>query len=577
MFNFFGKSRNEVENPDNRGLKNLVLILAAFAVLIISGTLLHVFFGAITNYDSLTAHMARVMYYRQFGKVGYFGANYWAQDMHPYVLPFLQLTLIKLTNWENSAIFIQWFSLILTSIFSGLACYKISGNKFSAAIASLLTFFFVNAVVQATTTQNDLVLTAIISIQLYVSVSGISKSRKFLFLWFLFLLGLGVKQTFILYQLPILFSFLWHEKFDFKSLFLHIPVFRLFFLTILVGPLFLFHMIDCYRNIGSPFGFKDVLDSHSFLSSDFLFIIKAGSRNFIRYLFDFFTLDGLNAYPSISTYLLKIVNFFKWNVACIIKPLTGDLEKGSEIRVGFFYLKSFSVEDSSSFWGPLGPLLVFPFFLFSIISDFRKNQLESISIMGLCILFIFFTQSYSSLYDMWRGRYFNEAIPFASCLTAIFIQNNFANIYIRSWTIFGLILAGLGSFGAIYFRKNNAIITRKESTSLFSSSREDIMTGNNDELKRAIHFMTCLPSDVDSLGLFTSENMPEYILFDFQGKRKLFPMNSHGGKSPWKNLKVDAILFTDNIFKPSGGDRYISVFGVNGEKLYYRKINYIRK
>ena len=562
---------NTGKDWENTRLHYLAICLFFFALVITCGTLIHVIFGAITNYDSLTAHMARVMYYRQFGKIGYYGANYWAQDMHPYVLPFIQLFLIKVTNWENSAILVQWFSLLITCVFSGLSCFRIAGNKYSGIICGLLIFFFVNAVIQSTTTQNDLVLTAVLAVQLFICVSQISLSKKYLFLYFFLLLGLGVKQTFILYQVPILLTLAWRMNFKIKSLFFQIPFFRLFIITIIISPIFLFHMIDSYRNIGSPFGFKDVLDSHSFVGLDFLFITKAGTRNLIRYLFDFFTMDGLNAYPSISSYFLKINNFFKWHFAQMIMPITGNLEKGSEIRVGFFYLKRFSMQDSSSFWGPVGPLLIFPSFLISIISDIRKKKLMPAGLMGVCILSIFLTQSYSSFYDMWRGRYFNEAIPFASCLATLVIQKYFSIVYFRFWIISSLILSGFACFGSVFLRSNCSILKMENSISLFHASREEIMTSKNIELMNTIRFLSYLPANVDSFGLYTSANMPEYILFDFAGKRKFFPLNSHAGISPWKNIMTDAILFTDDVIRPSEKDHFISSFGVNGEKLYYRK------
>lgn len=562
-----------IYSAQNSELKNLIVALLLFSMCIVLGTFLLATFGAITNYDSLTAHMARVMYYRQFGKIGYYGANYWAQDIHPYVLPFVHLMLLKISGWENSVNFVQWFSILITSAFSSLAIRNITDNRAISIITGCLSFFFVNTVIQASTTQNDLVLTALVAIQLWITTSGFSLKRKYIFLWLFFLLGLGIKQTFVLYQLPVLIVLVWNEQFQWKNLFQAVPAVTGFLLTLIAGPVFLYHMIDNYLNLGNPFGFRDVMESHSFWGRDWLFILKAGTRNLCRYGFDFFTLDGLNTYPFLSQMFLKANNFIKWNLAQLLKPLTGNLEVGNEIRVGFFYLKSFSIQDSSSFWGPIGPFLIFPSLLIATISFFRFRKLEPDFIFSICILVVFIFQAFSSNYDMWRGRYFNEAVPFASCLGGIIIHRFYLKKYAKIWILTALLFSGLASFGAVFFRHDATIIWSKKPLSVFSSSREELMTGKNPELIHAIEFVRALPADVDSIGLFTTENMPEYLLFDIEGNRKFFPMNSYGRPSPWKNTKVDAILFTDNVHTPKQGDMLISTFGINNEKIYFRRKN----
>jgi len=557
-------------HPEQTDLKTLSKALFWFALVILFGNLLLVVFGSITNYDSLTCHVARLQYYLQFGKVWYYGANYWAQDIHPTNLTYIQILFYKIFGgWENSVLLIQYLSLLVISFLIHQISLQIYPSKWIAKLSALLIFLFVNPVVQSATSQNDLFLTLVFTTQIFICVRPLALNKKLFFLGLIFIFGLGVKQTFILYQPAIVIIFLYFNKLN--SIRIGKNSIGLFLIFLLISPLMLSYMFSNYINLGSIHGFKDIINHHSILNNGFGFVLKAGIRNLFRYFFDFITLDGLNTYPPLSLYIAKVNNLFKYEMNQVFSLFLGDLETGPEIRLGFYCLKPLSVEDSSSFWGPIGPLLVIPAVFFFAIQSFKTKSLGIEIVLCISLITCVLAQAFSSYYDMWRGRYFNELVPITCIFLASFIAQNWHSRRIRTYIVFVLILSAFATFGATYLRRERTILFNRIPNSVFTQSRDELITSNNPEYLKILAFMKTLNPACDSIGLYTTENMPEYLLFGKGEERKLFPLNSCERTSPWKNLRMDAILFTDNVLPTDKADIKLGVFGVNGEVLYYRE------
>jgi hypothetical protein len=559
---------------DSLVLRRPVVLLFWFACIVLLGNLLLVLFGSITNYDSLTCHLARVKYYLQFGKVWYYGANYWAQDIHPTNLTYIHIIFYSLTgHWENSFLLVQYFSLVLISFFLYKIALAVYRSKPIARLSALLVFLFVNPVVQSATSQNDLFLTLLFSIQIYFCVGNHSRIQKAIFLFAVCLFGLGVKQTFVLYQPGILLIYYFFNR---KSAGVEsIPNRLIMYIPLLVSPLFLSYMVSNYINLGSINGFDDVMKHHSFLDKGIVFVLKSGTRNLLRYFFDFITLDGLNSYPPLSFFVAKVNNFFKFNINHVLSFFVDNLEKGPEIRLGFFCLKPLSVEDSSSFWGPIGPLLVLPSMGYFFFKSIRARSFSKETIFAIALVVCVLAQAYSSYYDMWRGRYFNELVPLACLILGPFVAIHFNSNKTKYYITSILILSALATFGATYLRRDRTILFNKLAHSIFTSSRDELITQGNTDFLRIMHYLDGLNPKCDSIGVYTTENMPEYLFFRKEENRKFFPLNSHQMKSPWLGYRMDAILFTNIVLKPESEDVQLGVFGVNGEILYYRE-NQIR-
>lgn len=554
----------------------LLGVLSGFALLILFGNLLLILWGSITNYDSLTCHLARVKYYLQFGKVGYFGANYWAQDIHPTNLTYIHILFYKLfSGWENAFLLVQYLSFLLISWFTYQISIRIFNSKELAGLSALLLFLFVNPVVQSATSQNDLFLTLILTFQIYVTVSRWSFTKKLYWLTGLLFFGMGVKQTFILYQPVVVVFFLYFNR-NLKEGFYKTSVLKYVLFVVIFFPLLLSYLISNYVNLGNVNGFPDVISHHSFSEKSLVFILKAGFRNLFRYFFDFITLDGLNGYPGIADYIQRLNDFVKSQLYQVVRLFLGDLEKGPEIRLGFFYLKRLSMEDSSSFWGPIGPLLVLPAGFYSLLRFFRHGKDNKVIPIILSMILVVLAQSFSSYYDMWRGRYFNEIAPFACLITGHFIYMNWGQRVPKIYIAVGLFLSMMATFGAVYLRHDRTILFHRNPISIFESSRNELITEKNKDFIHIIDFISALPPNADSIGLYTTENMPEYLLFDRKTPRAFFPLNSYQRPSPWKHLRMDAFLFTENILSPKPTDLRLGAFGVSGGvSLYYRE-NQIR-
>ena len=113
------------------------------------------------NWDSITYHLARVAYYLQHNNLNYFDANYWAQVIHPknssILLIYTFLVSGRNENLFQMVQFISYWSAI-ASVYA--ISRKIGNNQTQSIFAATTSALLVEWLMEATTTQNDLTITA---------------------------------------------------------------------------------------------------------------------------------------------------------------------------------------------------------------------------------------------------------------------------------------------------------------------------------------------------------------------------------------------------------------------------------
>ena len=158
----FGK---RLANFLKRGVTHPAFIFLSPFLIVLALTFL---FNAPNTWDSLVYHMSRVAHWIQHGSVDYYSTSIHRQnEMGPgaeYLILFFQI----LTNNDILAGFPQFFAFLLLPgpIYYILRIFKIHGNLVPYLI--LLTVSTPMAVMQATTTQNDLVC-SVITIAIIIS------------------------------------------------------------------------------------------------------------------------------------------------------------------------------------------------------------------------------------------------------------------------------------------------------------------------------------------------------------------------------------------------------------------------
>ncbi|MEE8574621.1 MAG: glycosyltransferase family 39 protein, partial [Thermodesulfobacteriota bacterium] len=348
--------------------------LSAAIILTALASLFLVFFVPPNNYDSMTNYMVRVGYWLQQGSLRHYDTqNVMQLFMAPNAGVFILWTVAFLKSDILANLF-QWISYCTI----GVAIYRVSkllgGSARASLFASLIYLSLKMVVLQSTSTQHDLVLTAFTLISFYFFHSGIKeKNRSFLFISAIACgLALGTKGT-IFYMLPpltlatIVVAFIYRPSLLLYLRWLTLSV--VFFL--LLGS---YNYILNYMDYGNLFAPKGAIDSvHKDLSLD-----KA-KVNMARYVYDSIEFNGL---PMSS---VKRLERLKESLG---RRYLSDSFMASETSTHYFKF-NFMVNDQKhedvGWFGFLGFFFYLPLCLWVFISAFYRKRFRE----RLIYVFIF--------------------------------------------------------------------------------------------------------------------------------------------------------------------------------------------
>lgn len=220
-------------------------------LLIILTILLPLLFTALyyppNNWDSMTYHMARIMHWIDNKNVNFYLTH---NDRQLFSSPLAEYVILHWYLLVDSDIFsnlVQYFSLIITTCASFLISKFLSKNKKTNLLSIVLVLTTPMAIMQASSTQNDLVVSSILLSTIYL---GFKKS------WLSFGLSIGLgmltKNTYAIFALPfcIYFGVKWLKEYKQKAI--------LLFLLFLLCVIFInsMHWYRNYKEFASPVGPK---------------------------------------------------------------------------------------------------------------------------------------------------------------------------------------------------------------------------------------------------------------------------------------------------------------------------------
>ncbi len=243
--------------------------------LIILTILLPLLFTALyyppNNWDSMTYHMARIMHWIDNKNVNfYFTQN----DRQLFSGPLAEYVILHWYLLVDSDIFsnlVQYSSLIITACASYLITKFLSEDKKMNLLSIVLVLTTPMAIMQASSTQNDLVVSSILLSTIYL---GFKKS------WWLFGLSIGLgiltKNTYAIFALPfcIYFGIKWLREYKWKII---KPFLWFFFCVIFINAM---HWYRNYQEFGSPVGPKHMSQEMLNSEHDPKFIFSNMIRNF---------------------------------------------------------------------------------------------------------------------------------------------------------------------------------------------------------------------------------------------------------------------------------------------------------
>jgi 4-amino-4-deoxy-L-arabinose transferase-like glycosyltransferase len=268
------------------------LILTALLLGILN--LIVIIFTAPHNWDSMTYHLARVAYYLQHDNLNYFDANYWAQVIHPKnsSLLLLYTYLISGRN-ENLTQLVQFIAYWVAICGVYAISIKAGNNKTQSIFAAMVGALLTEWLMEATTTQNDMILVAFSGAITYFLLAFRKTSKLKYLIWAALGIGLslGTKSAYLL-VLPSIGLVALYALFapKLRSLLRNFA----FFVACILVAISIFALpsgyMENYRNFGHPIGPDEVRKLHSFEGEPISYIAMNGTRNIIRYGFEFLSL-----------------------------------------------------------------------------------------------------------------------------------------------------------------------------------------------------------------------------------------------------------------------------------------------
>ena len=376
----------------------IALMALCFTVLLIIGSK-----TPPNNLDSLHTHLNRIYYWLQHGSFAVWPATSAFQLTYPINANIQGLWVFLLTGSENLFFLISWFSLIMICavIFKLGTLFNLSTNR--ALIGSLVFLTVPAATLQAYSFQNDLVVTALISI----TILGVFSYRQTKFFRYITIsalalaLALGVKQTafMVLPAILLLLTFCAFREKMLKAVLKFMLAFTLFSMVFSS-----FKYIQNMVSFGSFFGTSDLVSGQEFSVGG---LLEKARYNVPRYLYNFFSTDGLPDVLSGPLLSLKSKAF-----AGVTAKMGLDLEKEVYLAPGYDPSERFLydyvpdlVEDTAWF-GVLGSVLI----LISMVVVFLQK--DKLRIGYLLFSLLLFTSYFAAIllqrpgWDPYQGRYF---------------------------------------------------------------------------------------------------------------------------------------------------------------------------
>ena len=555
-------------------------LFVTLAIIAVTNLLL-VLFTVPNEWDSMTGHLNRVMQYVQRGTMQHFGGTNWNMDTYPKSVCTLQIYSFLMTGrFENGFKFIHhlsyWTSVVAVfGIVQRIGQLTRGSASLSASFFCALTYALLpDFLMQAITTETDIVLTAYLSILLYMlftykqSVSTGRADARYLWLaGMAFGIAFGHKITFAL-LLPSVFVVMIYTVFQSPSL--TVAFARTWRLgAAIVVSVCLWTLPTGYlKNIavfGHPIGPPTALKHQSVERAGSLRnLIEQGSRNVIRYGYDHVNLDGIrNLEPG-----AEVNHVMRKPLVALEDKLHMRLDEETDFSIQpFAFDRKFVFYNANPYWGVLGFGLIIPLLLLVLTGIVRSTPHF---FLVLALILHFAALSYSAPYDPFKGRYFIETGLFGILFLSLLFLHPRTTVdvpgrgnpprtlwkgYVGLVTVLGCASAVLCVYGNIRALPISwTAPDGKTYPSAFASDRiRQMAVGRPDIYVPYKRFDELVP-DTATVALGTINDDYEYPLYGPNLSRRLIAINPfEQGLKPIP-AEADYLFFAKSVIRPAPGD-----------------------
>ena len=168
--------------------------------------------AAPNNFDSLTYHLPRVMHWIQNGSVAHYPTHI---DRQLTLAPFSEFVIMHLqilSGGDRFANSVQWLSMVGSAVGVSLIVRALHGNLTSQLVAAAFSVSLPMGLLQATSTQNDYVVTFwLVCLAYYViKAKACADAKGALMVGLSLALAIFTKGTAYLVAAPFMLAYLWH-------------------------------------------------------------------------------------------------------------------------------------------------------------------------------------------------------------------------------------------------------------------------------------------------------------------------------------------------------------------------------
>jgi hypothetical protein len=515
------------------------------------------------NWDSHTYHLARAAYYLQHGNVQNYATSFLPQVViykHSAVIH--SFILVTFPNFEP-LLHIQQYVAYWVMIFAIWGISRaIGASRFYAWLVSGMVGLFTIVLLQATTTQNDLIIAAHAAVGVY-SLFAFRKEQRLLYLAmasaaFAMMIGHKASSALIGFSVAILVL----------GIFISTPQIRrgiyLIYAPLALGIGFILFILpsgflENINTYGDPLGPEDWRNQHELhlpIRDQFI----QGSKNFARHTLNFVAVDGLQT-PNLE----MLFNNFRLLIVNSLEKFEISLQDPIHTRVAFTPQRSLDANEDTATWGVLGIALILPIWVI-ILFDWRSRSIGWARVFSWAGMIFLLMQSFTSLYDPWRGRLFMQWIVFLAPAVALYLtkidlhwhrwntQGRLSRSFARLLYLYVVVALALGCWSGM----QTLWFTRTDSLALFNLPRvEQMMFRNPGELNAILAFEQHVPDDATIL-LELDDDTHYYVMFGEGRTRHLYASVEDYISYP-NGIPPDYRVYTTSAAQPNSSDVLLGI------------------
>ncbi|WP_337042627.1 hypothetical protein [Emticicia sp. 17c] len=509
------------------------------------------------EWDSMTGHLVKCAFYLQNGNMDRLQGTTWTIDFYPNSLPTLQIFFYHVLGEKGFKI-IHYLSYWIFALASYGITYKVSKNFTASLFTGLITALLPTALIQATTTETDIVLTAYLGCLVYFMFAFKQKPTPLNLVLISTIAGvwIGHKVTFLLiapaalvvavYTVLLKKEFYKNINFFLISFMLSIAIYVL--PTGYIGNV---KEVGQFR-LGSLSAPPIVMKWHGVEDYTTQEKLKNMGLNITRYSSDFFNLDGLR-----STNLGKKINdafrvvpdkfFGNFNIEGDRFTVVSSFSFSHPIR---FYIER-------PYWGIISFGMVLPVLILLLYRSVRYYRtLETIEksmlVLAAAATLHFLSLCYSAPYDPIKARYFLNMAVWCMPLLASFHLLTAKKGW-QFWGVFCSFLITVSAICSILFTRIHPVF---EDKNIFNMTRLEQLTLARPDIYEAYKkFDDLVPKNaVVALGTQQEHEDFEYPLWGEDFTRRLIPI--HPFRSRLKPIPAEAqyLFYSKGVLPYEEGD-----------------------